>query len=274
MSSINDALKRIRQMDGSSTPVFPSLPQELPVSKPRSKAPLVLGVLIIIVLAGALVWYVLDSQVNSEIIARVEPVRRKPVKASKAPSTTPERTAPKPAASPARAVSAGTLSAGTVEVKPAQIKIVEKAAGKQEPAAVKPARPVKQPPVSDVKIKAAAKQPVRARTVQPAAVVKRPEPKNAAPPDKTRTKTQTLVSDYQRAIKLNPSNALAHLKLGNVFFFEMNDLNRALGMYLKVIKIDPDNKFGHNNLGVIFLKQNLFDRAEAEFDLALKIDPA
>ncbi|MEE9435167.1 MAG: tetratricopeptide repeat protein, partial [Candidatus Adiutricales bacterium] len=129
-------------------------------------------------------------------------------------------------------------------------------------------------PRPKIPVAAAKKKSDSIKESSPASVMKQPEPIKKSPPPRQRTRLENLVSEYRRAIKLDPSNTLAYLKLGNIFFFEMNDLGQAQGMYSKVLEIDPDNKLGHNNLGVVFLKQNSFDRAETEFRAALEIDPA
>jgi tetratricopeptide (TPR) repeat protein len=131
-----------------------------------------------------------------------------------------------------------------------------------------------QEPRPKIPVAAAKKKSDSIKESSPASVMKQPEPIIKSPAARQRTRLENLVSEYRRVIKLDPSNALAYLKLGNIFFFEMNDLGQAQGMYSKVLEIDPDNKLGHNNLGVVFLKQNSFDRAETEFRAALEIDPA
>jgi len=352
MSSINDALKRARQMKGSSNVIMPPPPRELFIQKKRSKAPRILGGLIMISLTVALVWYVLGLKENStEPVASKTPVQLLPAKVaevapgvektrrpesgaarSTAVSARPEKAAAKPvpaAAAPPAAPKAVPVTPVTpAEAKPmasapTPVKALEAPAAQKvpaevktrpEPAVVKEMKPVAEAPEAAApKPKPVASEPVRTtkfsmlarrkpkEETKPAA---KPQPEtpvaavnktkaagatsvaSAAPPKKQPEQAHTgsaapleprlknLISDYRQAIKLDPENALAHLELGNIFFFELNDLNQAQHMYRKVLEIDPDHKLGHNNLGVTFLKQNSFNRAEAEFNAALKIDPS
>lgn len=338
MSSINDALKRVRQLDGASDTLVPPPPQKFIIPRQRSKIPVVLGGVIIVALAGVLVWYVLGSKISTESMSRKEPVSREPVKVSKVSSKISKTEVPKPASMPAKAVEPAPVREKVVR-RPAQVKteslatarpaesmpaaLIQKkhptgskaAAVKKErtePLLVKEKReaPVKleataqkprpetgqtaqlqtpskavlskpkgmvkaaQEPRPKIPVAAAKKKSDSIKESSPASVMKQPEPIIKSPPPRQRTRLENLVSEYRRVIKLDPSNALAYLKLGNIFFFEMNDLGQAQGMYSKVLEIDPDNKLGHNNLGVVFLKQNSFDRAETEFRAALEIDPA
>ena len=358
MSSINDALKRVRQLDGSSDGLLPSPSQRLIISRKRSKIPVVLGSVIIVALAGVLVWYVLGSRINTEFLSRKEPVSREPAKVSSISSKISKTEVPKPASMakktvepapvrekvvrrPAQVETESQAAARPVESKPAAL-IPEEHPTESKAAAAKRARTepllVKEKRAAPAKLEATAQKPrletgqaaqlqtpskaiptrpkgtVKAAQLQtpskaiptrpkgtvkaarelrpkkpaaaarkksdslkkssPASVTKQPEPIKKSPPPRQGTRQENLVSEYRRAIKLDPSNALAYLKLGNIFFFEMNDLGQAQEMYSKVLEIDPDNKLGHNNLGVVFLKQNSFDLAETEFTAALEIDPA
>ncbi len=338
MSSINDALKRVRQLDGAPDGLVPPIAQKFIIPRLRSKIPAVLGSVIIVALAGVLVWYVLGSKINTESMSRQEPVSREPLKVSRISSKTSRTEVPKPASIPAKAVipapvrekvvrSPAQVKAGTrttarpaesmpaalikkeqsTESKAAAVKrertepllIKEKRAAPvkleataqkpgpetgqtaqlQTPSKVVPTKPkamvkAAQEPRPKIPVAAARKKSDSLKESSPASVMKQPEPLKKSSPSRQRTRLENLVSEYRRAIKLDPSNDLAYLKLGNIFFFEMNDLDQAQAMYSKVLEIDPDNKLGHNNLGVVFLKQNFFDRAETEFNAALEIDPA
>jgi tetratricopeptide (TPR) repeat protein len=139
----------------------------------------------------------------------------------------------------------------------------------------KPEEVTKPASVSRLKMPVSTRKKTEASEAAPTVPVKKqPEEINSGSSAQLEPRLQKLISEYRRAIELDPKNALAYLKLGNIFFFEMNDLNQARRMYTKVLEIDPGHKLGHNNLGVIFLKQNSFNRAEAEFNTALKIDPS
>lgn len=54
---------------------------------------------------------------------------------------------------------------------------------------------------------------------------------------------------------------------------QLYDTGTAEKIFKKVIKMEPDNATAHKDLGVIYLNQRLFDYAEDEFQLALKLAP-
>lgn len=54
---------------------------------------------------------------------------------------------------------------------------------------------------------------------------------------------------------------------------QLFDTSTAERIFKKVIKMDPENAIAHKDLGVIYLNQRLFDYAEDEFRIAMKLEP-
>jgi len=54
---------------------------------------------------------------------------------------------------------------------------------------------------------------------------------------------------------------------------QLYDTDTAERIFKKVIGMNPDNAMAHKDLGVIYLNKRLFDYAEDEFKIALKIEP-
>lgn len=82
---------------------------------------------------------------------------------------------------------------------------------------------------------------------------------------------QKALQEYQRVLKLNPSNNQARNNLGLVYK-DMGDLDRAATEYMQLIAIEPNNAKAYNNLGTIYYLQGRFPEAVQEFTKALAID--
>jgi tetratricopeptide (TPR) repeat protein len=77
---------------------------------------------------------------------------------------------------------------------------------------------------------------------------------------------------YQRAAHLDPELAEAFLNMGNVYYFQQEDIKQAEEMYQTVLKLDPSNKMAHNNMGVIHLTRGELEDAGRSFLWALDQD--
>ena len=80
------------------------------------------------------------------------------------------------------------------------------------------------------------------------------------------------IADYSKAIELSPNYASAFNNRGNAFSAK-GDLDRALADYDRAIEIDGKDPFRWNNRGLIWKKKSDYERAIADFDQAIKIDP-
>jgi tetratricopeptide (TPR) repeat protein len=77
---------------------------------------------------------------------------------------------------------------------------------------------------------------------------------------------------YARAIRLDPTLAIAYTNLGNIRF-RRGDEPGAEGLYRRAIEIDPDQPEAHYNLGYVMLERGEAQQATAFFERALRGDP-
>jgi tetratricopeptide (TPR) repeat protein len=77
---------------------------------------------------------------------------------------------------------------------------------------------------------------------------------------------------YTRAIRLDPTLAIAYTNLGNIRF-RRGDEPGAENLYRRAIEIDPDQPEAHYNLGYVMLERGEAAQATAFFERALAGDP-
>lgn len=77
---------------------------------------------------------------------------------------------------------------------------------------------------------------------------------------------------YEHVLRLQPHNAEACFKLGNLRL-QQGNLAAAIAAYRQAIGIDPHHAQAHNNLGAAWMKQDRPEEAEAAFRSATKANP-
>jgi tetratricopeptide (TPR) repeat protein len=77
---------------------------------------------------------------------------------------------------------------------------------------------------------------------------------------------------YSRAIRLDPTLAIAYTNLGNIRF-RRGDEPGAEDLYRRAIETDPDQPEAHYNLGYVMLERGEATQATAFFERALAGDP-
>jgi tetratricopeptide (TPR) repeat protein len=77
---------------------------------------------------------------------------------------------------------------------------------------------------------------------------------------------------YGRAIRLDPTLAIAYTNLGNIRF-RRGDEEGAVGLYERAIQIDSRQPEAHYNLGYVVLERGDARRATMYFERALEGDP-
>jgi tetratricopeptide (TPR) repeat protein len=76
----------------------------------------------------------------------------------------------------------------------------------------------------------------------------------------------------REAIRLNPNNAAAHFKLGDILDAKQRP-TEAEAAYREGLRLNPDNAEAHNSLGVILDRQKKYAEAEAEYRTTLRLNP-
>jgi tetratricopeptide (TPR) repeat protein len=80
------------------------------------------------------------------------------------------------------------------------------------------------------------------------------------------------VLEYQKAIKLNPKYAAAHVGLG-IVLEDRHKQDEAVVEYQKAIKLDPKHAAAYYNLGKARYFQHKYDDAILEYQKAIKLNP-
>jgi tetratricopeptide (TPR) repeat protein len=75
----------------------------------------------------------------------------------------------------------------------------------------------------------------------------------------------------EKAVKINPTLAEAHLNLGNMYL-QKERLDDAIYQYRKALRIQPDDAKVHNNMGNAYTKKGWLTEAISEYKTALAID--
>ncbi len=78
---------------------------------------------------------------------------------------------------------------------------------------------------------------------------------------------------FNEALRLDPSEVLAYVNLGNLFDQEGKKAD-AEKAYKKALSLEPADPWAHYNLGLLFSEQGRLAEAENEFEKAHELDPA
>jgi tetratricopeptide (TPR) repeat protein len=82
------------------------------------------------------------------------------------------------------------------------------------------------------------------------------------------------ISDYTKAIELNPNSAEAYRLRGDAYLFFKGQLDLAISDYNKVLEIRPKDSGTYLNLGVAYGNKGQYDLAISDFNKALEINPS
>ncbi len=80
------------------------------------------------------------------------------------------------------------------------------------------------------------------------------------------------IADYDKAIELDPANALAYNNRGRAYA-DKGDHDRAIADYDKAIQLDPKFAQRLQRRGNAYFAKGDYDRAIADYDEAIKLDP-
>ena len=79
------------------------------------------------------------------------------------------------------------------------------------------------------------------------------------------------ISEYRKAIALNPNSPIIHNRLG-VAYSELKQYDAALDAYQKALELSPLTAEPHYNMGLVYLKKGAISRAAEAFKRAVAID--
>ena len=82
---------------------------------------------------------------------------------------------------------------------------------------------------------------------------------------------EQAISEYRKAIALNPNSPIIHNRLG-VAYSELKQYDAALDAYQKALVLSPMTAEPHYNMGLVYLKQGDLPRAAEAFKRAIAID--
>ena len=81
------------------------------------------------------------------------------------------------------------------------------------------------------------------------------------------------IAEYREALKINPNNVQAHLKMGFLLYNVKGKVKEGMAHLEKAIKLAPDNALAHHDLGMAMLHQKKFDQAVKHLSEALRRMP-
>lgn len=81
------------------------------------------------------------------------------------------------------------------------------------------------------------------------------------------------MAHYGEALRLNPSHAIGHCHLAYLLMQIRGRETEALGHYETALRLQPDYLEAHNGLAIACVQLGRFDRAKAEWQAALQLNP-
>lgn len=88
-----------------------------------------------------------------------------------------------------------------------------------------------------------------------------------------RHQPERALTDFNRAISLQPTQQPAYYSQRALTYVRMRDFDRALADYDKAIELNPRSATIHNDRGAAYLDLKDYSRALADFNRAIDIDP-
>ncbi len=81
------------------------------------------------------------------------------------------------------------------------------------------------------------------------------------------------IAEYREALKINPNNVEAHLKMGFLLYNVKEKSEEGMAHLEKAMQLDPDNPLVHHDLGMALLHQRKYDQAAKHLSEALRRMP-
>lgn len=81
------------------------------------------------------------------------------------------------------------------------------------------------------------------------------------------------VKNYQAALKINPSDEVTLLKIGNIYYNSKKDNKNAISFYKKSIIVNPNYTDGWFNLGLVYANEDNNNKAKECFHRVITLNP-
>jgi len=81
------------------------------------------------------------------------------------------------------------------------------------------------------------------------------------------------IAEYREALKINPNNVKAHLKMGFLLYNVKIKSEEGMAHLKKALQLDPDNALVHHDLGMALLHRKKYDQAANHLTEALRRMP-
>ncbi len=88
-----------------------------------------------------------------------------------------------------------------------------------------------------------------------------------------RNQPERALTDFNRAIALQPTQQPAYYSQRALTYVRMRDFDRGLADYNKAIELNPRSPTFHNDRGAAYLDLKDYSRALADFERAIELDP-
>ena len=88
-----------------------------------------------------------------------------------------------------------------------------------------------------------------------------------------RNQTERALTDFSRAISLQPTQQPAYYSQRALTYVRMRDFDRGLADYNKAIELNSRSPTFHNDRGAAYLDLKDYSRALADFNRAIELDP-
>ena len=85
--------------------------------------------------------------------------------------------------------------------------------------------------------------------------------------------TDNAISEYKEALKLNPNNAEAHLKMGFLLYNAKSEYEQGMAHLSKAVRLAPKNPRARHDLAMALLHQKKFDQAIGHLSEAIRRMP-
>jgi tetratricopeptide (TPR) repeat protein len=85
--------------------------------------------------------------------------------------------------------------------------------------------------------------------------------------------TDYAISEYQKALALNPQSVLAHQRLGYLLYNVKHEPAEGLAHTTEALRLDPSNGFAHYDLGMAMRNERRLDLAGEHFAAAVRLTP-